>query len=108
MISITTGSKSFDAVLGGGVQTQSMTEGRSLELLKHEESLITLLPLQSTASSGMSLCTPDRDEHKLISPRARRRTGKTQLCHTLCVTAQLPVDMGGGEGKVNPCLLQDF
>lgn len=28
------------------------------------------------------------------------RTGKSQLCHTLAVTAQLPVDMGGGEGKV--------
>jgi meiotic recombination protein DMC1 len=28
------------------------------------------------------------------------RTGKTQLCHTLCVTAQLPADMGGGDGKV--------
>lgn len=27
------------------------------------------------------------------------RTGKTQLCHTLCVTAQLPFDQGGGEGK---------
>ena len=27
------------------------------------------------------------------------RSGKTQLCHTLCVTCQLPIDMGGGEGK---------
>lgn len=27
------------------------------------------------------------------------RCGKTQLCHTLCVTCQLPIDMGGGEGK---------
>ncbi|KAG2429936.1 hypothetical protein HYH02_013887 [Chlamydomonas schloesseri] len=27
------------------------------------------------------------------------RCGKTQLCHTLCVTCQLPVEMGGGEGK---------
>lgn len=27
------------------------------------------------------------------------RTGKSQLCHTLAVTAQLPFDMGGGEGK---------
>ncbi|KAL9266351.1 DNA repair protein RAD51-like protein [Drosera capensis] len=27
------------------------------------------------------------------------RSGKTQLCHTLCVTCQLPVDHGGGEGK---------
>ena len=27
------------------------------------------------------------------------RTGKTQLCHTLCVTCQMPVDSGGAEGK---------
>lgn len=27
------------------------------------------------------------------------RSGKTQLCHTLCVTCQLPIDMGGAEGK---------
>ena len=26
------------------------------------------------------------------------RTGKTQLCHTLCVTCQLPMAQGGGEG----------
>lgn len=28
------------------------------------------------------------------------RTGKTQLCHTLCVSAQLSYDQGGGNGKV--------
>lgn len=28
------------------------------------------------------------------------RTGKTQLCHTMCVTAQLPVAARGGNGKV--------
>lgn len=27
------------------------------------------------------------------------RTGKTQLCHTLCVTCQMTVDNGGAEGK---------
>ena len=27
------------------------------------------------------------------------RTGKTQICHTLCVTCQLPKSSGGGEGK---------
>jgi DNA repair protein RAD51 len=27
------------------------------------------------------------------------RCGKTQLCHTLCVTCQLPTEHGGGEGK---------
>ncbi|PPJ53667.1 hypothetical protein CBER1_00891 [Cercospora berteroae] len=32
------------------------------------------------------------------------RTGKSQICHTLAVTCQLPFDMGGGEGK---CLYVD-
>merc|ERR1712232_840337 len=27
------------------------------------------------------------------------RCGKTQLCHTLCVACQLPIDRGGGESK---------
>ena len=27
------------------------------------------------------------------------RTGKTQLCHTLAVTCQLPLAQGGAEGK---------
>ncbi|CAF0928025.1 unnamed protein product [Rotaria sp. Silwood1] len=27
------------------------------------------------------------------------RCGKTQLCHQVAVTCQLPIDMGGGEGK---------
>jgi len=27
------------------------------------------------------------------------RTGKTQIVHTLCVTAQLPREHGGGQGK---------
>ncbi|EEA06986.1 meiotic recombination protein DMC1-like protein, putative [Cryptosporidium muris RN66] len=28
------------------------------------------------------------------------RCGKTQICHTLCVTAQLPTEMSGANGKV--------
>ena len=27
------------------------------------------------------------------------RTGKTQLCHTLCITCQMAVNNGGAEGK---------
>ena len=27
------------------------------------------------------------------------RCGKTQICHTMCVIAQLPLDQGGAEGK---------
>ena len=30
----------------------------------------------------------------------RRRTGKTQICHTMCVTTQMPVEQGGAAGKV--------
>merc|ERR1719382_1258891 len=30
---------------------------------------------------------------------AEFRCGKTQLCHTLCVACQLPIDRGGGESK---------
>jgi len=29
------------------------------------------------------------------------RTGKTQLCHTLCVSCQMAVTNGGAEGKVS-------
>lgn len=36
------------------------------------------------------------------------RTGKSQLCHQLAVTCQLPIDQNGGEGKCLcmflPCL----
>lgn len=63
IIQLTTGSKEFDKLLGGGVETGSITE-----------------------------------------IFGEFRTGKTQLCHTLAVTCQLPIDMGGGEGK---CLYID-
>ena len=58
LITITTGSPALDLVIGGGMETGSITE--------------------------------------LFG---EFRTGKSQICHTLAVTCQLPVDMGGGEGK---------
>lgn len=58
LICVTTGSKEFDTLLRGGIETGSITE--------------------------------------LFG---EFRTGKTQLCHTLCVTCQLPIESGGGEGK---------
>ena len=63
LICLTTGSKQLDTLLGGGVETGSITE-----------------------------------------VFGEFRTGKSQLCHTLAVTCQLPIDMGGGEGK---CLYID-
>ncbi|CAH1108605.1 unnamed protein product [Psylliodes chrysocephalus] len=63
IIQLTTGSKELDKLLGGGIETGSITE-----------------------------------------IFGEFRTGKTQLCHTLAVTSQLPIDAGGGEGK---CLYID-
>jgi meiotic recombination protein DMC1 len=59
IIKISTGSSKFDTLLGGGIESMSITEAFG-----------------------------------------EFRTGKTQLAHTLCVTAQLPVSQGGGNGKV--------
>ena len=59
IIHVSTGSSELDKVLGGGIETMSITE-----------------------------------------VFGEFRTGKTQLCHTLCVTSQLPINQGGGEGKV--------
>lgn len=63
IIHLTTGSRELDKLLGGGIETGSITE-----------------------------------------IFGEFRTGKTQLCHTLAVTCQLPIDQGGGEGK---CLYID-
>ncbi|KAJ3416843.1 Meiotic recombination protein dmc1 [Chytridiales sp. JEL 0842] len=59
VIKISTGAKEFDKILGGGVETMSITEAFG-----------------------------------------EFRTGKTQIAHTLCVMAQLPVADGGANGKV--------
>uniref|UniRef100_A0A1B6CDI5 DNA repair protein RAD51 homolog n=1 Tax=Clastoptera arizonana TaxID=38151 RepID=A0A1B6CDI5_9HEMI len=58
IIQLTTGSKELDRLLGGGIETGSITE-----------------------------------------IFGEFRTGKTQICHTLAVTCQLPIDQNGGEGK---------
>ena len=56
---ISTGSEQLNGILGGGIESASITEAFG-----------------------------------------EFRTGKTQLAHTLCVTAQLPIANGGGNGKV--------
>eukprot|EP01083_Nonionella_stella_P259974 887019_1 len=59
VVKISSGSKALDELLGGGIESMSITE-----------------------------------------IFGEFRTGKTQICHTICVTSQLPVEMGGGNGKV--------
>lgn len=59
LLYITTGSSAIDKLLGGGIESGSLTE-----------------------------------------IFGEFRTGKTQICHTLAVAAQLPPNMGGSSGKV--------
>ncbi|KAG9396210.1 DNA recombination and repair protein DMC1 [Carpediemonas membranifera] len=59
VLRISTGSRDLDSLLGGGVESMSITEAFG-----------------------------------------EFRTGKTQIAHTLAVTAQLPKSQGGGGGKV--------
>ncbi|GJJ07219.1 hypothetical protein Clacol_001419 [Clathrus columnatus] len=72
---ISTGSKAVDVILGGrflgGFQTQSISEGQSALAMRNV---------------GLHMY-------------GEFRTGKTQLAHTMSVIAQLPLDMGGAEGK---------
>lgn len=63
LITLTTGSRELDKLLGGGIETGSITE-----------------------------------------IFGEFRTGKSQICHTLAVTCQLPISQQGGEGK---CLFID-
>lgn len=51
VVHVTTGCKALDELIGGGLETRSLTE-----------------------------------------VAGEYRTGKTQLCHTLCVTSQLPME----------------
>jgi len=63
IVYVTTGSKELDKLLGGGIETGSITE-----------------------------------------IFGEFRSGKSQLCHTLAVNCQLPISMGGAEGR---CLYID-
>lgn len=44
--------------------------------------------------------------HTSTMSRNACRCGKTQLCMTLCVTCQMPENMGGGAGKVGAGWIQ--
>ncbi|THH09612.1 hypothetical protein EW145_g1897 [Phellinidium pouzarii] len=74
---MSTGSKSVDAILGGGIMSQSISEGESFFSLRQRYHYI--------------ICRTVYGEF---------RTGKTQLAHTMSVIAQLPPDLGGASGKV--------
>ncbi|KUF98510.1 Ectopic P granules protein 5 [Phytophthora nicotianae] len=66
------------------------------DVLESRKDLITL----STGSNAVDeLLKGGIETGSITELFGEFRTGKTQLCHQLCVTCQLPVDRGGGEGK---------
>ncbi|RLN55812.1 hypothetical protein BBJ28_00014858 [Nothophytophthora sp. Chile5] len=65
------------------------------DVLESRKDLITL----STGSNAVDELLKGIETGSITELFGEFRTGKTQLCHQLCVTCQLPVDRGGGEGK---------
>lgn len=66
------------------------------DVLESRQDLITL----STGSTALDeLLRGGIETGSITELFGEFRTGKTQLCHQLCVTCQLPLDKGGGEGK---------
>jgi len=66
------------------------------EALKQREDIISL----TTGSKELDrLLEGGIETGSLTEIFGEFRTGKTQLCHTLCVTCQLPLEQGGAEGK---------
>jgi len=66
------------------------------DALEDRKSLVTL----TTGSTELDkLLEGGIETGSLTEVFGEFRTGKTQLCHTLCVTCQMPISEGGAEGK---------
>ena len=96
IIHLTTGSKELDKLLGGGIETGSITE-----LFGEFRTGTTRRSMAAAQPLTLQPLTWPRPHHYSPCPCAAPSVcvGKTQLCHTLCVTCQLGLEQGGGEGK---------
>lgn len=96
------------------VEVKGISEQKAAKL---KETVYKLVPIGFTTASQhllqrqdlITLTTGSKELDKLLEGGIETgsltevfgefRTGKTQLCHTLCVACQMPLDAGGGEGK---------
>ncbi|KAK0198917.1 Rad51-domain-containing protein [Armillaria mellea] len=85
VLTISTGSKSVDGILGGKILSYSPG-----------------FPMKSSLGVGGIM------SQSVSEVYGEYRTGKTQLAHTMSVVAQLPPDLGGASGKVRPPDLSAF
>ena len=88
IIMITTGSKELDKLLGG----QSSSFPVLGSLVSHSPHSFFFFSLFSPLIGGI-------ETGSITEIFGEFRTGKTQLCHALAVSCQLPMEQGGGEGK---------
>merc|ERR1719188_1200530 len=66
------------------------------EMLQMRKNMVTL----TTGSSQLDgLLKGGIETGQITEIFGEFRCGKTQLCHTLCVTCQLPIEQGGAESK---------
>ena len=69
---------------------------QAADVMQQRQDLITL----TTGSTALDeLLKGGIETGSITELYGEFRTGKTQLCHQLCVTCQLPRSQGGGEGK---------
>ncbi|XP_075591027.1 uncharacterized protein LOC142597898 [Dermatophagoides farinae] len=76
-------------------QTDTFISG--INLLKKRSSLIKI----TTGCNALdNLLQGGLEAGSMTEIFGENRTGKTQFCHTLCVTGQLPLELSGGNGKI--------
>ncbi|CAH8290594.1 unnamed protein product, partial [Heterobilharzia americana] len=89
---------------------KGISEAKADKIIEAAQKLVpfgftTATEFHQKRSEIIQLTTGSKELDKLLQELfGEFRTGKTQICHTLAVTCQLPIDMGGGEGK---CLYID-
>ena len=100
VFSLSTGSKSVDAMLGGTLKPplSGIYRSRVVLILCPPGGLQSQSISEGLGHGDRSGIFPLTSSH--ASVYGEFRTGKTQLSHTLSVIAQLPEDMGGAGGKV--------
>jgi len=93
---------------------KGVSEAKADKMLAEASKLVpmgftTAMELHKTRQDIIQITTGSKELDKLLHGGIETgsitelfgefRTGKTQLCHQLCVTCQLPLAQGGGEGK---------
>ncbi len=99
-VRISTGSQALDELLGGGIETKAVSSrgGAWLSAARCDRP-VCLVGAAHYFVSPVSECKPPCIQSVLMLQITEIfgewRTGKTQLCHTLCVTTQIGGENGG-------------